>query len=186
VYSGPPVTATTLVRETGDVLLMDDGFTLIEEDGTLAPNLPTIELFTESTPTTGTWVLSRYYLTNARTDGVLRSPLPSNGADESAYLTLVTTTPLTQVSFEWGVLGSFFGDINLSDVMRFYIDDVLQLETRPPDTGPSVQTVGKGTFSFVVPAGTYALRWRWQRTPTTLFETTAHAWITALITDPTF
>jgi len=187
--SVPPVTSTTIARETGDVLLMEEGFTLIEETGSLDSGTPTIELFQTSTPTAGTWVLGRYYATNRKTDGVLRSPLPSlAGALEDATLTLVATGN-TQVTFDWGIFGRWFGtnDPDSSDLLRFLIDDVEQMEWYPVDLGGSDMALAMGRYSFVVPAGTYELKWQWSRPPgTTWSPLESHTWITNLIIDPTF
>lgn len=185
--SAPPMTSTTFVRETGDVLLMEEGFTLIEEDETLGSPLPTIELFQTSTPTAGTWVLGRYYLTNAKTDGVLRSPSPAMAGDmEDATLTLVATRN-TLVSFDWGIRGNFFGSTVWSDRLQFLLDDVEQMVAYPADVSGSELDLATGSYSFVVPAGTYALKWRWQRTEgPTWNPLTAHAWIANLLIDPTF
>jgi hypothetical protein len=189
VFSAPPMTSTTFVRETGDVLLMEGGFTLIEETGTLSSPLPTMELFTTSTPTAGTWVLGRYYLTNAKTDGVLRSPSPSlAGADESATLTLVVTAPRTYVSFDFGVRGRQFGSPTpeASDLLRFYLDDVEQMVAYPVDVGGDVMDLITGNYGFTLLPGTYDLRWQWLRTDgTTWNPLEAHAWITNLLIDPT-
>lgn len=188
VFSAPPLTSTTFVRETGDVLLMDGGFTLIEETGSLSSPLATMELFTSSTPTAGTWVLGRHWLTNAKTDGVLRSPSPSlAGADESATLTLVVTAPRTYVSFDWGVRGRWFGsnDHDGSDLLRFYLDDVQQMVAFPVDV-PGEMDLITGSYGFTLLPGTYDLRWQWLRTEgTTWNPLEAHAWIANLLIDPT-
>lgn len=185
--SAPPLTSTTFTRETGDVLLMDGGFTLIEETGSLDSGTPTIELFWNSTPTTGDWVLGRYYLTNAKTDGVLRSTFPAMaGTIEDATLTLVAAAT-TYVCFDYGIRGLFFGDPESSDSLRFFIDDVEQMVRYPADVGDSDLDLATGSYSFVVPAGTYALKWRWERIAgTTWYPLEAHTWITNLIIDPTF
>lgn len=185
--SAPPITSTTFTRETGDVLLMEEGFTLIEEDETLSSGTPTIELFWTSTPTAGDWVIGRYYLTNAKTDGVLRSTVPSLAGDiQDATLTLVATAT-TAVSFDYGIRGRFFGDPESSDTLRFFIDDVEQMVRYPADVGGSDLDLALGSYSFVLLAGTYDLKWRWERTAgTTWNPLEAHTWITNLLIDPTF
>lgn len=186
--TSPPNTASTLARETGDVLLMDEGFTLIEETEVLDSGLPTIELFINSTPTGGTWVLGKDYLTGAYTDGRLVSPTPSYGAvTNNATLTLVTTTPNTLVSFEWGVRGLFFGDEAWSDSLKFFVDEVELLAAYPQDVMGSPVDLRTGAFSFTRPPGTYALRWQWERKEDAVsYPLESHAWITALIIDPSF
>ena len=183
VASDVPISATTIARETGDVLLTGDGFTLIEETGSVPSNPATIEWFASSNPTTGDWVLGRDYLTNAPMDTRLRSPSPIQPGDEfSANLTLVLTAPNTFISFEWGIFGQFFPPDD-SDAFHFYIDEVQQWFAYPPGNA----TVSRGTYSFTLPAGTYDLRWSITR-PTDFVTTSNnfHAWITALIIDPNF
>lgn len=186
--SAPPITATTFVRETGDVLLMEEGFTLIEEDETLSSGTPTIELFTTSTPTAGDWVLGRLWSTNAKTDGVLRSTSPSLAGDvQEATLTLVVAAT-SSISFDWGIRARWFGANNpeSSDLLQFFIDDVEQMVKYPADV-PGDLDLSTGSSSFVLLAGTYDLRWRFQRTAgTTWSPLEAHAWIANLLIDPTF
>lgn len=186
--STPPNTSATLGRETGDPLLTDDGFTMVEEDEALPASPATVELFQTSTPTTGTWALDQDYRTNAPTDGVLRSPLPTQSlADESAYLTVVTTAPNTRISFEWGVHGFDSFDDSYSDTLRFYVDDIPRLTAIPLTTVDGTLKLSLGTCEVVVPPGTHTLRWRWQRAAgVESWAAVSHAWIAALIIDPNF
>lgn len=191
-----PVTATTLARETGDVLLMEGAFTCIEEDEVLGSNLATIELFIDSTPTAGEWVIGKDYRTGAYTDGTLHSPRPSRPlADDSATLTIVTTTPNTVLSFEWGILGASrdWPLPELYDTLQLFDNDVelvkfiAPMDTYYNDYRAKLKT---GKYSTILSAGTHALRWRWHRDTTSTYSTVdhdlAHAWITALIIDPQF
>lgn len=189
--SYPAITATTLLRETGELLLAEEGYTMDEEDGTLPTNPATIEWFNGSTPTTGSWVLDLQYDTNDPLHTVLRSPLPSgSAADESAYLTLNLSAPNSRISFEWGVLGRYYGEGEsavYNDALRFSVNGTQLLERFGATGVASGLQEDRGTFTFVLPAGVHTLRWRWQRPEgSTLDSAQVHAWITALIIDPNF
>lgn len=170
-----PHTASTLGRETGDVLLTDDGFTLLEEDGILASNLPTIELFESSTPTSGSWFIAKRHQDNR--SNYLRSPVVSAGGDYDCTLTVVLAA-LGRIDFDWGISTNTSANDTFAGFLRFYVDDVLQMEKKGQQ---------EGRYSLPLSAGTYVLKWRYHRPG--LGGTNFYldrAWIDNLLIDPTF